>query len=1811
MRHKLRRVIVYAALACGLLGLCTYLARDQVRDVLGRTVSIWLSRRLNGTLEIGALRGSLLSSLVLRDVVLRDREGLEVVHLDEVRFGYDLTALFTKRLVVQYVHFVHPRATLIQDPTGQWNLSRVLSPVSPASSPPAPERAVGGGWPITLIVEDVQIQDGQVALQTAALPGVQHLTGLQAHLQGQVGGSEFRFQVHQLSVRATPAEVVLQTAQGSLEGNAAAVRLTDLRLQTAQTLMTADGILPGSSQPASLTLQLQPFDMAELGRVLQREDMAGPVHLALTAQGPPEALDIRGQLSAEDSRLALYGQLNTGVTPWRHRSSLELTHVNLATLLHQAPLQSDLNLQAHIEGEGLTPGTLRGEARLDVQTSHLGNIAIYPSRLQLAMQQGRFEVQQCDLQTSVARLTASGVLDLASNSALRYDLAADLAGLRALVGPGILEGTLRLQGQASGALTAITLQGTLAGEHLRYGDEHVESVQLTYEGTQLGAQPRVTAHLETQKTRLGKVPVEHLALDATYDSTIQRLQVTAVVAQSSSYSGKVHGSVHWTAIGQQFILDELLIHLAGHPWRTVAPVEVIRDGQSLRLVQLRLAHADEALELTGAFDGTRFQDVHLRAAQIDMTFWQRLLLAEHLVPLPDLVQGRATLQAHLSGTLTTPVLAMEVTLRSELPQRRPFDQLHVTLAYAQQQLQSEVRVRQANREVVTVVARLPIDLALTPLDLEQRLLTSPMALHVHLQQPDLTTLSGWQSALPNLTGTLQGDLKVEGTYANLDLDADVRLQQWGLQGRLEQVSAPISLQATFGLLTPGTDTAQAGWHHRLLPHIQKATLRVPTLRGQLPGPHQPLRSLQVQDLLVQAAGQWAPEGFDGTLELLQAQIGVTGWPRAEVRLAGRLTPQRLDLARLHVRLPQSEVSGSGSLTLPHRQVQLHLDMPRLRLDELGFAPPTPWPRLVQGVIDVRGSVAAPQVEAHLQYAEAQLNLDLTAQLEAPRYSATLRLDHLKMAHVLAGEPGTLRALLQIQGTGFAASQRRAEAELRLETSGLTLAPGLTARVQASLTESTVRFEEVQVRSAPVVVVARGTLSPTAPTALTYDVTLGDLTPLQQYIGVPVQAKGQLNGTVQGTWPALQARSRLQLREWTYGGLQGQRLQADLTVSQFPTTPQATINVQVVDVQGPALPRSTATLAGTYTPSQGTVQVRVTTGPYQKSGLEGRVTLAEEQRLTLTHLRLSHKDFAWENVGPLTVVRGAQGQLDVQRLTLRNGRQEISAQGILKPGGGIEADLHVRHLQLLSPMQIMAPHAGVVDGEVTLHLSLRGTLAQLQGEGELHLLSLRWQQHDVGEVHGQVRIKGSRAGVDLRWRDHKQELLHLSGEVSLDTRQTLALQLQAANVDLQGLKAFIPAVAQSAGTLHLDLRLSGTLQSPQMYGALRVNDGVLQLATTGVRYKDIQMQLVCTGNRIEVTQVHAQSGEGTLDLTGDAESAGWSLRRLNLDLQMQQFTLMHTPALEAVVSAAVALRGSLDDMLATGTVTVSPARVQVSGKLVGGPDIVQPWQLTVDGVYGSGPRPPTTEAVASVARPRPPLPFLRADLQLELPRNVWIRSPGTAIELSGALTVTKELGEPFVLGGAVETVRGFASFYSGKFTVEQGRVTFTGTPEINPILDVTLTRAVSGYAVSIHVSGQAKSPQLHLSSTPDLPQADIVTLLVVGKTTDRLTAAERSGLSSHAQQIVGNVAASELEQLLAKPLGFDTLDIQTGDKLGSSKLSVGRYITQDIFLSYEQQLGDEKGNKVGVEYSINRYLKVKGSSSNTGDSALDILWRIDY
>ena len=44
------------------------------------------------------------------------------------------------------------------------------------------------------------------------------------------------------------------------------------------------------------------------------------------------------------------------------------------------------------------------------------------------------------------------------------------------------------------------------------------------------------------------------------------------------------------------------------------------------------------------------------------------------------------------------------------------------------------------------------------------------------------------------------------------------------------------------------------------------------------------------------------------------------------------------------------------------------------------------------------------------------------------------------------------------------------------------------------------------------------------------------------------------------------------------------------------------------------------------------------------------------------------------------------------------------------------------------------------------------------------------------------------------------------------------------------------------------------------------------------------------------------------------------------------------------------------------------------------------------------------------------------------------------------------------------------------------------------------------------------------------------------------------------------------------------------------MSIGQYVTQDIFASYEFGMGKGGGNRVGIEYSITPRLKLKGSTN---------------
>jgi len=223
-----RKVLIIGGSAALLMALLTYgflagLFLTSARDAAVRAGLDYVSGRLQGSVEVGALRGSFLSALVLQDILLKDAQGAVIGRVDEVRLSYDLLDLVRRRLTVRSIEVIKPWLTIVEGPDGVLNISRAFEPVQPGPDdrePPAP----GSGPPVDVVIEDVRLRDGEAVLGLSALPGVQQVSGLQVRVQARIDRQGLQARVHELTARTTPAQVDVHTLHGAFQRSGGVMR---------------------------------------------------------------------------------------------------------------------------------------------------------------------------------------------------------------------------------------------------------------------------------------------------------------------------------------------------------------------------------------------------------------------------------------------------------------------------------------------------------------------------------------------------------------------------------------------------------------------------------------------------------------------------------------------------------------------------------------------------------------------------------------------------------------------------------------------------------------------------------------------------------------------------------------------------------------------------------------------------------------------------------------------------------------------------------------------------------------------------------------------------------------------------------------------------------------------------------------------------------------------------------------------------------------------------------------------------------------------------------------------------------------------------------------------------------------------------------------------------------------------------------------------------------------------------------------------------------------------------------------------------
>jgi translocation and assembly module TamB len=128
---------------------------------------------------------------------------------------------------------------------------------------------------------------------------------------------------------------------------------------------------------------------------------------------------------------------------------------------------------------------------------------------------------------------------------------------------------------------------------------------------------------------------------------------------------------------------------------------------------------------------------------------------------------------------------------------------------------------------------------------------------------------------------------------------------------------------------------------------------------------------------------------------------------------------------------------------------------------------------------------------------------------------------------------------------------------------------------------------------------------------------------------------------------------------------------------------------------------------------------------------------------------------------------------------------------------------------------------------------------------------------------------------------------------------------------------------------------------------------------------------------------------------------------------------------------------------------------------------------------------------------------------------------------------------------------------------------------------------------VNVGGTLVKPEIALSSTPPLEEADILSLIVFNQPINQLGEGAQVSLAQRAQSLALGAAAGQLAQSLGGALGLDTFELNLAPETGSAaSVTVGEQVGQNLFVKVEQSIGDQSQTNFILEYELTNWLRFR-------------------
>jgi translocation and assembly module TamB len=881
-------------------------------------------------------------------------------------------------------------------------------------------------------------------------------------------------------------------------------------------------------------------------------------------------------------------------------------------------------------------------------------------------------------------------------------------------------------------------------------------------------------------------------------------------------------------------------------------------------------------------------------------------------------------------------------------------------------------------------------------------------------------------------------------------------------------------------------------------------------------------------------------------------------------------------------------------------------------------------------------------------------------LKSQNFNVSLTTSHLNLAPLLQMDSLTsdinLSAL--VQGSGF--DKQRLTGNARFDVSSSTIS-GVrvdTVFARADFTGDSYRLDTLEAASTLGRLSLAGQGVYDGNHDLSFTTRLKSLSPLKEMLsGVDtLSGNGVLSGTVSGTLDSLSMAGDLELHRLRYNTFDVEFISGRCTaLSQGDSlSGDAQLSARQLGTEG--FGADSVVASSHFTAAEAAVVVDGFHRPGIEAHVESVIAFDSLMIATFPNITLDFRQQHWRGGSPETRVTVDGDDYRIENLTLRSPlnaggeEQSVFLAGLFSMTGSEDFTLMIDRLdfeRLISAFDMPDKIAGRLTAET--HLS--GTASAPILTGRLTIDSGLVNQFPYRAIHFGFDYKAEKLAWSSSLLPYQADSLAITGFVPLNLSFTntgdlvyrdrpFEITVTTSGLPLSVIQASGQPFKQVQGFITADMHIANTIDAPSASGSFGLRDGTVSMPRYGIEYSDILAKLSIHDAVLTLDTLQAMRDKGMLTGSGslqfEKDLLAGVIKTTQFDFLANSFYLIRHKDYQVDISGDAHLTGNSLEPTFAGNITILrssfflPALMEEAAAAQAAADKSMP--LLVKATPPPDTLADSTDTALAIRRSEIDTTEvdwyknLRGQFKVTIPRNTWLRSPDMNLEIGeGDLDLVKN-GPDFEIFGPLRIMRGQYNLYGKRFTILQGSLLFQGGVEYNPEVSmqaqyVFRTADREKKTLKLDVSGKAFSPVLQFMLDDNvIEEKDAIAYVMYGRSMEELTSGQQSGAGAAqadlAKGAAANMLSNQLSQTLGSKLGLDVVDISSQGSLASATMTVGKYLTNNLFMSYQRSVGQTQGQEatpeiVTLEYELNKYLFLQLLQGDEKTSGVDFIFKYQH